>query len=139
MIFPGAETQRENEITENTHYYQMDNSSDQTYFVQNETLYATYKGSIRYPVCFWILRLYVSFFQKASIGGARAAIRNMEKIQKAEHPADFSRRMRRSRPCRIFMPIRRRLILDFFYRDYWPDPGLCYNWQKKSQSVAADY
>lgn len=48
MIFPGAETQRENEITENTHYYQMDNSSDQTYFVQNETLYATYKEVIWY-------------------------------------------------------------------------------------------
>ena len=48
MIFPGAETQKENEITENTLHYQMDNSSDQTYFVQNETLYATYKEVIWY-------------------------------------------------------------------------------------------
>lgn len=48
MIFPGAETQKENEITENTLHYQMDNSSDQTYFVQNETLYVTYKEVIWY-------------------------------------------------------------------------------------------
>ena len=44
LKFPSAEEQKEREIAENTHHYQMDDSSDQTYFVQNETLYVTYDG-----------------------------------------------------------------------------------------------
>lgn len=44
LRFPDPRQQKENEIAENTHHYRMDDSSDQTYFVQNETLYVTYDG-----------------------------------------------------------------------------------------------
>lgn len=44
LMFPDPEEQKEEEIAEKTHHYQMDPEEEETYFVKNETLYITYDG-----------------------------------------------------------------------------------------------
>lgn len=46
LMFPSHEMQKENEIAENTHHYLPDAENEETYIVNDDTLYVTYDGGI---------------------------------------------------------------------------------------------